>query len=129
MESFGRSVANTRAMDLVPVDVNQVAPAGGAVQDTALMACATRALATERFGINGQGRGAVDRWLAGNAALATVDESVSSARLARMVSVVVCSLHGRPSWAMTGVADVDRRPVGAERSGQLHSGCHRGGGS
>ena len=55
-----------------------------AVHVTAIMASATRALAIEKFGINGQGRGVIDRFIAGDAAISTAAASVSSARLARM---------------------------------------------
>ena len=55
-----------------------------AVHETAIMASATRALAIEAFGINGQGRGAIDRFIAGEAAISAAASSVSSARLARM---------------------------------------------
>ena len=58
--------------------------AGDAVHVTAIMASATRALAVEKFGINGQGRGVIDRFIAGDDAIAVASASVSAARLARM---------------------------------------------
>ena len=59
-------------------------PVDEAVHVTAIMASATRALAIERFGINGAGRGAFDRFIAGDDAIAVASTSVSAARLARM---------------------------------------------
>jgi len=48
------------------------------------MASATRAVAIEKFGINGQGRGMIDTMIAGDDAIAIASASVSAARLARM---------------------------------------------
>jgi O-methyltransferase involved in polyketide biosynthesis len=58
-------------------------PVDEAVHVTAIMASATRALAIERFGIFGNGRGVFDRLIAGDAAISAAS-SVSAARLARM---------------------------------------------
>jgi hypothetical protein len=58
-------------------------PVDEAVHVTAIMASATRALAIERFGIFGSGRGVFDRLIAGDAAISAAS-SVSAARLARM---------------------------------------------
>jgi methyltransferase (TIGR00027 family) len=57
---------------------------GDAVHVTAIMASAARAVAIEKFGINGQGRGVIDRMIAGDDAIAVASASVSAARLARM---------------------------------------------
>jgi O-methyltransferase involved in polyketide biosynthesis len=83
--AFGaaRVRADCQVMSAAP-DASSCGCANQEVHVTAIMASATRALAIETFGINGAGRGAFDRFIAGDDAITAASASVSAARLARM---------------------------------------------